>query len=490
MMLSSTLSTKPAKSQRRLALEEMALRQARGHFTKYKQLIWHRYQRAPHLDLLDWHLMEVEKFVRTRGIEGISRLMVFEPPRHGKSLTISRFFPTWFLGRNPDKRVILASYGATLSEKHSRYARNVIMTPRYRSIFRGVELSKDSAAKDAWDLAGYDGGLEAVGVRGGITGKGGDLVIVDDPVKSRDEAESPTVRDATWDWYTDDLYTRQEPHTAYVIVMTRWQEDDLAGRELKLRRDKWTVLNLPALAEENDPLGRAVGAALWPERFPLATLEDIRSTLGEYAWSALYQQRPVPAEGGLFKRAGFTLIDFIPDCSQVVRYWDLAMSEKTSADYTVGVKLGMEAQTGRIVVLDVVRRQVEWPDVAEIMAQAALEDGPEVLIGYERKGFMTRAGQDLATNPRLHMYSIWGEDKDVDKVTHALPFISRVGEHVVDVVQAHWNGEYLDELCSFPRGAHDDQVDASSGAYKMLSGGLFSGGAMNYADDFSIDSSY
>lgn len=457
------------------------MREAHSHFSIYKRYIWRRYKAAAHINLLDISLMRVARYIESGGTEGIARLVVMMPPRHGKTASISRLFPTWFLGRNPDSRVIMASYGATLAEKNSRYARNVLAMPKYQAVFPSVTLSKDSAARDAWDLAGHDGGLDAVGVGSGVTGKGGNLIVVDDPVKSREEAESPVYRDKVWDWYTDDLYTRLEPHGALIVVQTRWHEDDLSGRLLKTQGDKWTVLSLPAISDQ--------GAALWPERFPLAVLEDIRGTLGEYAWSALYQQRPVPAEGGLFKRANFNIITTIPECTQRVRFWDLAMSEKTSADYSVGTLMGMGAD-GRIKVLDVVRRQVEWDQLASLMADTALRDGPNVVIGFEQQGYMSRAGQALAQDPRLHLFSIFGYPKDKDKLTNALPFAARVGLQVVDVVEAHWTADWLDELCSFPRGAHDDQVDASAGAYEMLSSGVFDAGAMNYAEEYGIDSAY
>lgn len=462
---------------------------ARADFTAFKRLIWKRYEHAPHLAALDEALMLCARHVETGGREGIGHLIVEMPPRHGKSFSASRLFPAWFLGRNPDCRVILASYGATLAEKNSRYARKVVQMPLYRAIFPGVELSAESRAADAWDIARHEGGLDSAGVGGSFTGKGSHLCVVDDPVKSREEAESPVIRDKVWDWFTDDLYTRREPGAAIAIAMTRWHVSDLVGRLLHEQPDKWYVIRLPALAEENDPLGRAVGEPLWPQRFGLDVLRDIQSVLGEYAWSALYQQRPIPSEGGVFKRAHFRIINVLPECVQVVRFWDLAMSERTSADYTAGVKLGLTPDM-RIVVLDVVRRRVEWDQLAALMADTALRDGPDVRIGFERQGFMSRAGQALAQDPRLHHYAIWGYSKDQDKLTNALPFAGRAGLGIVDVLEAPWTRDYLDELCSFPRGAHDDQVDASAGAYEMLGGGEPAAGAMNYADDYSIGGAY
>lgn len=458
---------------------------ARRTLTDYKRHVWKRYQHAPHLDALDRLLEQCSLHAATDGERGIAHAIVEMPPRHGKTTTISRLFPTWHLGKYPEHRVILASYGASLAEKNSRYARNVLMMPRYQAVFPGVMLDQASRAANAWDLAApHEGGLDAIGVGGGVTGKGGNIIIVDDPVKSRAEAESETYREKVWDWFTDDLYTRREPGAAVIVVMTRWHMDDLVGRLLNRLPGIWTRLRMPALAEADDDLERVEGAALWPDRYPLRELMNIHTALGEYSWAALYQQRPVPAEGGLFKRAAFHIVPRAPQCQRAVRYWDLAMSDRTSADYTVGVKLG-QTEAGRLVVLDIARAQLDWSSVPAFMAETALHDGSDVPIGFEEKGYMSRAGQELAQDARLHNFSIWGFPKDKDKLTNALPVAARVGQGLVDVVEAHWTWEFIDECCSFPAGEHDDQVDAFAGAYEML-GSMAGSASLTYADDYTI----
>ncbi len=316
-------------------------------FTAFKQHLNKRYTHAPHLEVLDTALEQVARYVETGGREGIGRLIVEMPPRHGKTLTVSRLFPAWFLGRNPDKRVMLVSYGATLAYRNSRVARNLIRDSHYQATFPGVALASDSAAVDSWDIAGGEGGCDAMGITGGATGKGAHVLVIDDPVKSRAEAESETYRENVWDAYINDLYTRLEPGGAIVIMMTRWHQDDLIGRVLNASTDdnedteEWTRIRMPAIAEtDDDPIGRKTGEALWPWRYPLERLKRIAQAVGAYVWDALFQQRPVPAEGGLFKRANFNRITVMPDCAQVVRFWDLAMSEKTTADYSVGTKMG------------------------------------------------------------------------------------------------------------------------------------------------------
>ena len=494
-----TISTASSKTVKRRALEELALRTARQNFTKYKYLMYRGYQHADHLRLLDHKLEQVELFVRTRGAEGIGRLIVEMPPRHSKTLTTSKLFPSWVLGRNPWARAMLVSYGASLAEKNSRYVRNTFRQPLFHSLFPGVTLAGDSAAVDAWDIANQEGGADALGVEGSATGKGAHLLICDDLIKGRKVAESPGQRQSIWETFTADLYSRLEPGGAIILMGTRWHIDDITGRVLKLQDqpdgeselggEVWDRLNLPALAEENDPLGRQPGEALWPWRYHVERLAQIKRVAGEYNWNALYQQRPIAAEGGLFKRANFNIISHAPEISQAVRFWDLAMSERTSADFSAGVKLG-QAANGRLVVLDVVRRRVEWDQLAALMADTALMDGPDVRIGFEQQGYMSRAGQVLARDPRLHHYSIWGYIKDKDKFTNALPFASRCGLSLVDIVDGYFTHDYLDEMCSFPMGAHDDQIDASAGAYDMLEDGAAAESGMNYADEYQIGPDY
>lgn len=457
-------------------------------FTEFKAAIYKRYEHAPHLQLIDNALSDVARYIESGGQEGTGYLIISMPPRHGKTVTVSKLFPVWFLAEHPDMRVILASYGMTLAQKNSRFGRNIISSAPFRQLYPHIELARDSKAVDAWDLAGHEGGMDAVGVGAGVTGKGGHLIIVDDPVKSREEAESETYREKVWDWFTDDLYTRREPGAALVVIMTRWHQDDLVGRLLRDDAAKWRVLSLPAIAEDHDLLGRAVGEALWPARFPLAKLLDDKRVMGDYSFSALYQQQPVPAEGGIFKRAWFHRVSYVPDMVHVVRYWDLAMSAKETADYTVGVKIG-QATDGHYYILDVVRFQLEWGDVVPRIAEVALSDGAAVMIGVEEAGFISRAIQELNQDARLHGFAVFGYPVDKDKVTRALPFAARLSAGTVHILETHWTDDYLDEMCSFPNGVHDDQVDASSGAWAMM-GASGIEGALSYAAETTFAGSY
>lgn len=476
----------------RQAKEELARRALQRDFSLYKHYMYKRYKHAKHLQVFDEHLMQVVKYIESGGKEGIAFLLSEFPPRHGKSLTLTRFLPTWFLGRNPEYRVMSVSYAASLANKSSRLARNLMSSPWFRAIFPGVDVDPLSHAADAWNLYDREGGMDAMGVLGGATGKGAHLLLCDDLMKNREEAESEVMRDKTWDALTDDLLTRLEPGGAVVLNATRWHQDDPNGRALiKLKQvygDKFVHLRFPAYAETNDILGRKVGEALWPERYPIEVLKRIEQSMGTYSWSALYMQNPVPAEGGIFKRAWFHKVSTTPEIVHTVRYWDLAMSSRETADYTVGVKIG-QAQDGHYYILDVTRFQLEWGDVVPKIAEVAIADGANVMIGVEEAGFMSRAIQELNQDHRLHGFAVFGYPVDRDKVTRALPFAARLSAGTVHVVDNYWTDDYLDEMCSFPNGAHDDQVDASSGAWAMIGSSMIDG-AMSYASEDTFSGSY
>lgn len=418
-------------------------------------------------------------------VEGtIKRLIVNLPPRHGKSEIVSRRGPAYLLGRYPDSWVISCSYSADLSSRMNRDVQRIIDSPAYGQLFPGTRLFSANVRtvsqgtylrnSDIFEVVGRRGGYRSSGVGGGITGMGANYLIVDDPFKNRKEANSPVVREAVWEWYTSTFYTRQEKDAAILITNTRWHVDDLAGRLIMLADgpdgERWTILTLPALAEgdlhSDDP--RQPGEALWPDKYSRSALDTIRSQIGDYDWAALYQQTPVLNAGGMFKRDKAAIIDSEPtDIVRRARFWDLALSEKTSADFTVGVLLG-ETKDRRFVVLDVQRFQTEWDHVTGKIAQVAIADGPKVQIGIEAAFYQTRAVGKLLEMPALHHHSIRGIKPDADKVTRSLPFQARWGEGMVYLLRRAWTNAFLDELCSFPLGAHDDMVDAVSGAYLML----------------------
>lgn len=435
--------------------------------TEFKRRLWPGYVHTPFQELIDTALMDVARYILSGGQEGTARLIIEAPPRHGKTET-ARYFFAWLIGiTGGTARIINTSYTADLAYRTSRRVRNLIATDAYRAIFPAIRLSPTRAAVKEWELDGVTGGMLAAGVGGGITGHGGNLLFADDPVKSRAEAESPTYRERVKEWYANDLRTRLETPGAIVVEQTRWHADDLTGWLLASGAEGWRELRLTALAEADDPLGRAEGEALWPERYPVAELAALREQMGEYDFSALYQQRPIPAGGRLFDTAAIGILDTAPECVQSVRFYDLAVTAKRTADYTVGLKLGL-LRDESLAVLDVWRGQRELPDIHEAIVQNAAIDGPDTRIRLEAEKAGIVQLQFLLRDARMRPYTIDALAPQGDKFTRAGPVAARVNAGRLKLVRGDWNRAFLDELSTFPVGAHDDQVDALSGAYAML----------------------
>ncbi|MFC4512178.1 terminase large subunit domain-containing protein [Streptomyces ehimensis] len=245
------------------------------------------------------HLAQIDAAFERVAAGQPTRLLLTMPPRHGKSRRAARWAPLWYLRRRPDHRVMIASYSSDLADDHGRWIRDAILAygPQI-----GVALRPGSSAANRFDLDGSEGGFVAAGVGGGLTGKGAHLAVVDDPIKDAAEAASPTMRRRLWEWWQAVLLTRIEPGGSVIVIQTRWDEDDLAGRILAEEAERWTHIDLPALAlSENDALGRPVGTALWPERYDEPALEEIRRSVGERVWWSLYMQQPRPMEGGVWQ---------------------------------------------------------------------------------------------------------------------------------------------------------------------------------------------
>jgi predicted phage terminase large subunit-like protein len=392
----------------------------------------------------------------TRG--DIDRLMLFVPPRHGKSELATVRYPVWRMECDPTLTVIVGAYNKLLADSFSRKARRIA--------HERFALDDERKAADEWQTE-QGGVFRAAGVGTGVTGKGARLIVIDDPVKSREEANSPAYRERVWNWYRDDLYTRLEPGGAIILIMTRWHEDDLAGRILASEDGpNWTVVSLPALAEDDDPLGRAPGAALWPARFDEVDLERIRTVLGTQSFTALYQQRPTALEGGLFKRGWFDIVQAVPAQVRRVRYWDKAGTD-SDGDYTAGALIAMDGD-GLYYVADVVRGQWSALERERIIRQTAELDGRDVPIWVEQEPGSGGKESAQATIRALAGWTVRAERVTGDKLSRAQPFAAQCEARNVKLVRAPWNAAFLDELTMFPNGRHDDQVDASSGAFAKL----------------------
>lgn len=396
----------------------------------------------------------------------LDRFIVEVPPRHGKTESVMRHWPAWLTGELPWLKVISTSYSAALAYENSRRVRNLIQSDLYQTMYPHMSLAADRASVQQWYTNG-GGGMVAAGVGGSVTGFGGNLILVDDPVKSRAEAESAVIRERNWQWFINDLYTRLEPPGVVILTMTRWHEDDLSGRLQREEPGRWTVLRLPALAEEDDPLGRSLSEPLWPKRFGRKVLEKARELMGEYAFSALYQQRPLPAGGALFDVDRLRIMKDVPHCYDVVRFWDLAVTTKKRSSFTVGLKLGIFGDE-ELIVLDVWRAQKEVPDVHEAVVACCQMDGFEVRARLEgEKGGLVEL-QYLLRDPRVRGYALDSKPPLGDKIVRAGGVASRVNAGRVHLLEAPWNKSFIDELKHFPAGTWEDQVDAMSGAYAML----------------------
>jgi predicted phage terminase large subunit-like protein len=396
------------------------------------------------------------------------RLMVAMPPGSAKSTYGAMLFPPWFLAQKPGTEVIGAAYNSEHAEYLSGRARNFAIE---QGPILGYSLLSDSRRLWQTDSRGL---YRAAGAGGGITGRRADLVVIDDPFKGRQEAESAGERDNVWNWYRAEVVTRLKPKGRIVLINTRWHEDDLSGRLLAEARNgtgaQWRVLNLPAIAEEGDQLGREPGEPLWPEWENLAALARKRSEVGEREWASLYQQRPSPLEGTLFKAENIGIVPAAPAGGSIVRAWDLAATEQIGGrdpDWTVGLKLMRDANR-RFYVLDVVRLRGSPNAVEKAIINTAAQDGPAVRIGLPQDPGQAGKQQVQYLTSRLDRYRVESSPETGSKETRAMPVASQTEVGNVALVKADWNRAFLEELIGFPSGTHDDQVDALSRGFGML----------------------
>lgn len=439
---------------------------AREELRAFCQVTEPKYQVARHADLLIEHLEALER-------RDIQKLMVFMPPRVGKTFHVSERFPAWYLGRNPSHNVIVSSHSARLAYQASRRIRGLLQGADYP--FPEVQLETSVKATDRWET-GSGGGVLAAGVGTGIVGFGADLLIIDDPVADRQHADSETERDNVWEWYTEAASSRLMPNAIELLMHQRWHEDDLAGRLLNSSSAKdWTVLTLPALSEERDPLGRAPGEAIWPEKFSKTYYEKRRELIGARAFAALYQQRPAAAEGAMFKRSWFKRWDVLPihqydddakvrsERWKVFQFIDTAFKTGVGSDYSVIATWATDGVD--FYVLDVWRKQVEYPDLKRAIIANATAHRPRGIF-IEDKASGQSIIQELRGQTPLPIipFKVSGaKESRADAVT---PFFE-AGKVFVPS-SAHWVEDFIDEHIAFPNGAHDDMVDTTAMALKVM----------------------
>jgi predicted phage terminase large subunit-like protein len=449
------------------------------------QVNWHHQLIAAHLD---------------RFVAGdIQRLMVFAQPRSGKSELVSRRLPAYILGRDPDATIIAASYGADLARRMNRDVQRIIDDPGYERLFPATRLwgkNVRSVASGSWlrnsdifEVVGHTGSYMGVGVGGALTGMGGKFLLLDDPVKNRKEANSPTYRQAVWEWYTSTFYTRLAPGGRILLIVTRWHEDDLAGRLLAAAKadpdaDQWTVLNLPAVAEEPvapyDP--RQPGDVLWPVRWDAAEMRRKRAVVGERDWASLYQQRPAPDEGEIFKRvhwrywqprganlppvtvnmADGSVIEVEPvelpaRFDEQLQSWDLNFKDTATSDFVAGQVLGRLGadkflldyvceRWGIVAAMDAIRSwRVKWPRAVAILIEDKA-NGPAVI--------------QMLRKEIAGLIAVTPEGGKVSRAYAAAPEVEAGNVYLPHPHIAPWVARFIGSAAAFPNAANDDDVDA------------------------------
>lgn len=451
-------------------------RKAADRFTPFCETLYKGYETPPHLALLHDRLERVE-----RG--DLLRLIVQMPPRHGKSVTTSELFPAYYLGRNPDRRVILTSYAGGLATSFSKRVRDHTETDRYNRIFPDVRVNRESRSSSEWDLLGHRGGMLATGVGGGITGRGADLFIIDDPLRNRADAESATIREAQWDWYTSTARTRLEPGAAFIIVLTRWHYDDIVGRILSGQdetKDEWEVISIPALAEDDDVLGRDPGEPLWPERYDKPALLKLQVEVGPRDWGSLYQQHPVATESSMFPSEKWGWYDRDdPTLSMsrgvVMSFADTAFKPGEENDYTVIATWLLLA--GNVYLLGFYRGRPDFVDASNaFITQYEIYRPSTIWVEDAASGTSLVQSLRRTTNLPVMPFTIYDQKTqkqirptDQNKVVRAHGVTPYVHAGRVFLPRGYPGiDDFIQEHLQFPAGAHDDMVDTTVMALQKL----------------------
>lgn len=437
----------------------------------------------PHYTASWHHVRLCEKLDRFARGE-ITRLMVFMPPRHGKSELVSRCLPAYLLGRDPDVGIIAVSYSAQLASRMNRDVQRIIDSNEYREVFPDTRLNESNVRtisgawmrnSDIFEVVGRRGSYRSAGVGGGVTGMGANFILIDDPIKNQEQAESIQWREKVWDFYTSTLYTRLDTaHAGILVTLTRWHEDDLAGRLLLQMKndpeaDQWEIISFPAIKDvddEDDP--RALGEVLWPDRFPLSMIEKNKAN-GEYFFNALFQQRPAPLEGGLIKKDRLRYFRSWPKVDRIIFSWDLTFTS-TGSSYYVGTAWGTSTEhPQRKYLLDRIRRRGDFvQQIADI--ERMIEDFPKASALYIENA-ANGAAAISTLRQTVKKPPIIGVKPDKSKEARlqaVLPEFEAGNVFLPDRALAPWVDEYVQELCTFPNAAHDDQVDSTTMALAKL----------------------
>lgn len=389
------------------------------------------------------------------------RLMIFAPPRHTKSELASRRFPAWYLGRNPDNQVIATTYGHDFAADFGRDVRDIVQSQEYQNLF-DTKLRIDSTSANRWHTD-KRGVYISTGVGGSITGRGAHVALIDDPFKNRVEADSELNRNKVWKWYTSTLYTRLMPGAAIIIILTRWHEDDLAGRllaEMEKGGDQWTLINLEAIENEDTPEEKA----LWPEWYPLDVLKQIKRVIGTRDWGSLYQQNPKPIEGTFFKRDWFKRFNLGDEPEYLNKYLssDYGVTDEDDGDDPDFTELGIFGLDPDfdLWALDWWYGQVTsdvWID-----AQLDLIKEHKPACSFGESGVIRRSVSPFLTKQSRKRKIYYRQEwitRTKNKSVMAIAFQGMAAAGKVHIPYGDWGDRLIDQLCEFPAATHDDGVD-------------------------------
>lgn len=432
-------------------------------------------RQTPALDLIDQAL--VDAFSTPD-----SRLIISMPPQEGKSVRVAGDFPVWALLQDPEKRIVTASYSAGLAVRNGRAIRRRITSNPHL----GLTIAPDNGAVGDWTLDGHQGGVFSVGIGGGVTGRPADMLIIDDPIKSRAEAESETYRERVWDWWTDEASARLAPGAPVVLIMTRWHTSDLAGRLLEEDTHAgWRFLNIPAQADhdpakgETDPLGRQPGEFMQSARGRTLRQWELRkATAGSRTWNALYQGRPSPAGGGVFKRTWWReytqpLWVDCPDGTrrtsnpgdQLVISADFAFKDTAASDY---VAIGVWLRRGpNVYLLDQIHDRLDFLASMRALRTLAARWPQAALKLVEDKANGTAIINALSRTIPGIVPEVPRGGK-TERANAVVPFVEAGNVWLPSIELAPWIDGYIEELAAFPTGKHDDQVDQTTQALNRL----------------------
>ncbi len=428
---------------------ELAAGIARGSLLGFALGMLPTYETPHHIELIANKLQDLEE-------RKLKRLMVFMPPRHGKSYLISQFFPAWYLGRNPKHEIIFASYSQDIASGFGRRVRNLMSEPMYKHFFPGTVLSEDSNAVNRFNTTA-SGAYYGAGAGGPLTSRGANLIVIDDIHKNREEANSETMQKKIHEWWGSTLYTRLMPDGVIVLVQTRWAEADLPGTILDEQGDQWEVLSLPAINAKNE--------ALWPDRYPIDTLLDIKKTIGTQDFEALYQQAPFTLEGNIIKRDWLREYESVPeDLDEEIITADLSYKEGTDTDFTVIQAWGRKG--ANCYLLDMIRKRMGFPDQIAAIREMAKRH-PDAWGKYIEQHANGQAVIDMLKNELMGLIPVKPMTSKEARLAAVSPSFEAGNVYLPKF--ASWTPDVIHELTAFPNAKHDDIVDACVYAVSQFS---------------------